>query len=126
MADVDFGLRQFVFCNVEVGSDHSQWLTVFVPLNNASCVVNPDPVTVFMPHSRFAFVAFQFAFPVLCKELAGVFEVVWMACIKPGIDRYWCQLIECVANNVGPAFTERGFSGFDVPVPEANGRRFNH
>ncbi len=68
VTDVDLGLCEFVFGDVEVRADHAQRLTLIVPFNDTSGVMNPDPVTVFVSHPGFAFIAIQFAFPVLRQK----------------------------------------------------------
>jgi len=113
-------LRLLAPGDVGVGAEHHQRFAVAGAGDDATAVVNPDPVAVLVFHATFAIVVGQFPREVPRQQLGGLVLVIGVDIHLPGLDADGGQLIQRIADDLRPHLVKDRFPSLDVPFPGAD------
>ena len=80
-------------------------------------VEHPDPVPVLVPHARLAFEGFSKTGKMFFQRRTRRDQIVRVCVLHPGGDADGSELVQGVANQLGPAFVKTGLAGLHVPLP---------
>ena len=108
-----------------MGAEHHQRLAVAGAGDDATAVVNPDPVAVLVLHPAFVLVVGQLSREVPRKQFGGSFQVIGVGKRFPGLDVNGGQLIKRIADGLRPHLIEDCFPSLDVPFPGADTGTFD-
>ena len=113
-------LRPLAVGDIGVGAEHHQRLAVGGPGDDATAIVNPDPVAILVLHPAFAVVVGQFAREVPLQQFGGLLHVIGVGKHLPDLDVNGDQLMERIADELRPYLVEDRFPCLDVPFPGAD------
>ena len=112
-------LYLLTFGDVGVGAEHHQWFAVVGSGDEATAVMNPDPVAFLVLHPEFVIVVGQFAREVQLQQFGGLLLVIGVGKRFPCLDAYGGQFIERIADDLRPQLVEDRFPSLDIPFPGA-------
>ncbi len=88
--------------------------------------MDPHPVAIFMAHSRFNIVVLGFLVKTGLQISLRGFQIIGMSKVKPRLNANGVQLVQRVANDLGPTFIECCFAGLHIPLPSADASPLNN
>ncbi len=113
-------LIEFVFGDLLMGPRHDQRLPVLTPCRHLTAIENPSPASVFVAHPGFAFVIVQLPGQMPLDHLAAPDEIIGVGVVDPGLNRCRSDLLESVADDLGPSLIKDGLAALDVPLPRSD------
>mmetsp|Transcript_6866 Transcript_6866/g.16847 ORF Transcript_6866/g.16847 Transcript_6866/m.16847 type:complete len:305 (+) Transcript_6866:754-1668(+) len=105
--------------HVQMGARQAQRRTAVVPLHDAGAAVDPDPVAAAMAHPELLVVFGLFVLDHLRGGGLARGQVVRVNQPTPQLDAGFTQLVEAVAEHVGPALVDLQQAGAQIPFPGA-------
>jgi len=85
--------RSFAFGDIGVRAEHQQRLAVSGAGDDATAVLNPNPVAVLVLNPAVKVVIWQLACEVALEKFAGLLQVIGMGIFLPCLDANGFQLI---------------------------------
>jgi len=110
--------------DVDIHTEHPLGSAILSPCLHATAGENPDPVSLSMAKSDFAFVGRAGSRKVALEDSIGAHAIPRMRTLQPRLHRNGAQLLQRVANNTSPLSVKTHLAGLDVPLPRARLRTF--